>query len=63
MELLFGALAAVMVELLVLALISAPRWTLRVLARPFSRIRRYLRGLRIRPKAPEGRVVDRIAHG
>ena len=63
MELLLGALAAVIVELLVLALLSAPRRTLRVLARPFSRIRHYLRGLRIRPRAPEGRVVDRPAHG
>lgn len=63
MELLLGALAAVVVELLVLALISAPRRTLRVLARPFSRISRYLGGLRIRPRAPERRALDRTAHG
>ncbi|HEX6022463.1 MAG TPA: hypothetical protein VFZ00_10750 [Solirubrobacter sp.] len=48
MELVIGALIAFAVEVLLLALLLAPRWTLRMLARPFralpERIRRTPRG-------------------
>jgi hypothetical protein len=48
MELVIGALIAFAVEVLFIALLLAPRWTLRTLARPFralsERIRRNRRG-------------------
>ncbi|MGZ5715786.1 MAG: hypothetical protein ACXWIG_16655 [Caldimonas sp.] len=48
MELVIGGLIAFAVEVLFIALLLAPRWTLRTLARPFralsERIRRNRRG-------------------
>lgn len=51
MELFLGGLAAFIVEMLVLALLLAPRWTLRTLARPFRRVIDRLRTRRRRTGA------------
>lgn len=46
MELFLSGLAAFIVEVLVLALLLAPRWTLRTLARPFRAAATRLRARR-----------------
>jgi hypothetical protein len=43
MELVIGGLIAFLVEMLLIALLLAPRWTLRTLARPFHALVRRLR--------------------
>jgi hypothetical protein len=53
MELFLGGLAAFIVEMLVLALLLAPRWTLRMSARPFRALATRLRRHRTRRTWPE----------
>jgi hypothetical protein len=55
MELFLGGLAAFVVEVLVLALLLAPRWTLRQLARPFRALACRLRTLARRLRTRSGR--------